>query len=107
MRLFRFGFTHIGLCLFNQLLTEVNQLQTLCGYFTSQSKVEQKRVDQIDQAIDFFLNQNAVVLGKELLLARATDAQTFIRKSVYENIADLGPAELKIACQLKDVKLIT
>lgn len=41
------------------------------------------------------------------MLARATDAQAFIRKSVYEHLAELGQAELKIATSLKDVKLIT
>ena len=36
-RLFRHGFTNIGLYFFNQLLTEVAQLQTLRGYFTGQA----------------------------------------------------------------------
>lgn len=35
MRLLRLGFTHIGLHLFNHLLSEVGQLNTLKGFFSS------------------------------------------------------------------------
>ena len=60
------------------------------GFFTSQASIEQSRVDQVDSAIDHFLNQNAVQLGKELLVERAMDAFDPIMKSVYEHIAELG-----------------
>ena len=40
------------------------------------------------------------------MLARATDAQSFIRKCVYEHVAELGPTELKLACQLPNVTLV-
>lgn len=96
MRLLRYGFTQIGLYFFQQLLTEVGQLNTLKGFFTSQASIEKTRVEKVESAIDFFFSQSADVLAKDLLLARAVDTQSFIRKSVYQHVAEIGSAELKL-----------
>lgn len=106
MRLLRYGFTQIGLHFFQQLLTEVGQLNTLKGFFTSQASIEVTRVEKVESAIDFFFKQSADVLAKDLLLARTVDAQSFIRKSVFQHVAELGPAELKLVFQLQNFKLI-
>jgi len=55
-------------------LAEAGQLETLKGFFKNQASVDQSRVDSIDKAIDFFLNQSAATLGKELLVPRISDA---------------------------------
>ena len=108
LRLFRHGFTQIGLTIFNELLVEGCKLQTLKVYFTGQrDKNEQERGRAIELAIDFFLNKNAARLGEELMVPRLVDSQDFIRKGVYDCISELGPSELKLACSMKKLQLIS
>ena len=46
-------------------------------------------------------------LAKELIKVRATDCMPQIRKAVLDMLTDLEPSELKIACEIKDLKLIS
>ena len=51
MRLFRHGFTQIGMMFFNEFLLEASKLQSLKSYFSGQADVEKKRLSSIDEAI--------------------------------------------------------
>ena len=48
----------------------------------------------------------AAQIASGLLSARAVDAMPFIRKCVYDHIAALAPAELKLACQIPNFKMV-
>ena len=39
-------------------------------------------------------------------MARSSDVQVFIRKSVFEHVAEMKPAEIKLAFQIPSIKLI-
>lgn len=107
VRLFRHGFTQVGLEIFHGLLTEVCKLETLKGYFSNGEQSARARVDQINAAIRFFLDQNAVKLAENVVLPRMADVKDFIRKAVYDGISELGPNELKLASKIKNLQLIS
>jgi hypothetical protein len=61
----------------------------------------------LDDALKFVKESGTEYLAKELVKVRATDCMPQIRKSVLEMAGELEPAELKIACEIKDLKLIS
>lgn len=61
----------------------------------------------LDAALKFVREQGTEYLAKELVKVRASDCMLQIRKSVLEMASDLESTELKIACEIKDLKLIT
>ena len=60
----------------------------------------------LDAALTYAKEQ-ACTLAKECINVRLGDACVMIRKSVLESITELDQSELRIACELKEVKLIS
>jgi hypothetical protein len=83
MRLLRYVFTCVGVQVFHQILAEVIQVEKTLQIFQMGSKPDMDRVDATKRAIEFFVDQNAVVLSKELIWKRAADVQSFVRKAIY------------------------
>lgn len=107
MRLMRVSFTWIAMQFFQQILSQISTLIALKGQFASQPnpKSQEQQIQSLQNAIDFARDQ-ATVLGKEVVRVRALDFQPMIRKCVFEQLADLEGPEIKIAAEIKDLKLI-
>ena len=97
LRLFRYSFTYIGMQFFKPVLDQAHVLQQLKSQFQKVSNAAD-RVETIDKALDYVLEQNAGLLAKELVRERANDMQIFVRKCVFEQLQEFGANELKLAC---------
>ena len=94
LRLFRYSFTYIGMQFFRPILDQAQVLQQLKSQFQKVSN-QTDRVETIDKALDYVLQENAGLLAKELVKERANDFQSFVRKCVFEQIQEFGANELK------------
>ena len=82
-------------------------LSSLKSTFYSQPSVKSQpeRMRVLQSAIDFTKDQ-ATLIGKDLVRVRASDAISIIRKCVFEQIAELDASEFKMACEIKELKLV-